>query len=53
MAEVNKPDFQYVWTRQQATPIGTSYYKARFGISGVDMNSRITYLTGLYSTILK
>lgn len=43
----------HVWARQQVAPPGAAYYKARFGISGVGMNSRITYLTGLYSTILK
>lgn len=43
----------HVWARQAIAPLGTSYYKARFGITGVGMNSRITYITGLYSTILK
>ncbi|KAB0489634.1 hypothetical protein [Pseudomonas vancouverensis] len=43
----------HVWARQAVAPAGTAYYKARFGVTGIGMNSRITYITGLYSTILK
>ncbi|MNR47811.1 hypothetical protein D3C85_1669610 [compost metagenome] len=43
----------HVWSRQAAAPAGTAYYKTRFGVSGFGMNSRLTYITGMYSTVLK
>lgn len=43
----------HAWARQACAPAGSAYYKVRFGVSGTAMNNKTTYITGLYSTILK
>ncbi|MQU62952.1 hypothetical protein GHO25_07355 [Pseudomonas sp. FSL R10-1350] len=43
----------HAYSRQEIAPAGAAYYRTRSGISGRALNNVSTYLTGLYTTILK
>lgn len=43
----------HAYSRQGVAPPGATHYTVRLGVSGAAMNNVVTYITGLYATILK
>jgi hypothetical protein len=43
----------HAYARHAAAPAGATYYKVRLGVSGFAMNSVDTYISALYTTVLK
>ena len=43
----------HAYSRQAIAPPGAAYYKTRSGISGTAMNNVATYISALYTTVLK